>query len=162
MKKKILNVLPLIVGAVVGGVVGTIGKKTVDDKQIKENRQMSDKHLALYLMMNQWVKVKQEGKSLVSYFEQKGYREIAVYGMSYAGATLIRELEGTNIRVKYGIDTRAVHIYADMEVVIPDDVNEEVDAIVVTPITFFDEIEIKLSAKVNCPIISLEDILEEI
>lgn len=162
MKKKIINILPLIISATIGGMIGAIREKTVEDKKVKENKQMSDKHLALYLMMNQWVKVKQEGKSLASYFEEKGYREIAIYGMSYAGEALVRELEGTGIRVKYGIDAKAVNIYTDIEVVTPDDVNEEVDVIVVTPITFFDEIEIKLSEKVNCPIISLEDILDEI
>ena len=43
-----------------------------------------------------------------------------------------------------------------------DDDLEEVDAVVVTAITFFDEIEEKLSQKIDCPIISLEDILYEI
>ena len=37
-----------------------------------------------------------------------------------------------------------------------------VDAIVVTAITFFDEIKEKLSEKIDCPIISLEDILYEV
>ena len=39
---------------------------------------------------------------------------------------------------------------------------ETVDAVVVTAITFFDEIEERLSEKVDCPIISLEDILYEV
>ena len=38
----------------------------------------------------------------------------------------------------------------------------EVDAVVVTPIVFFNEIEKELSEKLDCPIISLEDILYEI
>ncbi len=36
-----------------------------------------------------------------------------------------------------------------------------VDAIVVTAITFYDEIKEELSRKIDCPIISLEDILYE-
>ena len=43
-----------------------------------------------------------------------------------------------------------------------DDDLENVDAIVVTAITFFDEIAEKLEEKVNCPVISLEDILYEV
>ena len=43
-----------------------------------------------------------------------------------------------------------------------DDNLEDVDAIVVTAITFFDEIEEQLQSKVSCPIISLEDILYEV
>lgn len=36
---------------------------------------------------------------------------------------------------------------------------EPVDAVVVTAISFFDEIEEALNAKTDCPILSLEDIL---
>lgn len=123
---------------------------------------MSDKHLALFLMMNQWVKVKQKGKKLSTYFEQNGYKRIAIYGMSYAGETLMEELRDTDVQVVYGIDKKADSIYADVDIVTMDDTLEEVDAVVVTAITFYDEIEDKLSDKIDCPIISLEDILYEI
>ena len=39
---------------------------------------------------------------------------------------------------------------------------EAVDAVIVTPIFFMDEIEEMLSGKMDCPIVSLEDILYEI
>ena len=39
---------------------------------------------------------------------------------------------------------------------------EEVDAVIVTAVTFFDDILEKLSQKLDCPVISLEDILYEI
>lgn len=158
MNKGVIGVLSLLAGAA-AGAVGT--GKTIG-KQVNENKQMSDKHLALFLMMNQWVKVKQEGKNLASYFEKEGYKEIAIYGMSYAGETLVEELEGSNIKIKYGIDRKADNIYADIDIVSPDDSLDEVDAIVVTSITFFDEIEAKLSEKIDCPIVSLEDILYEV
>jgi hypothetical protein len=120
---------------------------------------MSDKHLALFLMMNQWVKVKQEGKNLAAYFEQNGYHEIAIYGLSYAGETLVNELDGSSVVIKYGIDQKVHDIYGEFAVVSPDDPLEMVDAIVVTAIKSFDEIEENLRKKVNCPILSLEDIL---
>ena len=137
--------MSVLAGAIAGA--GAIGK--VEAGRLHHLQQLSDKHLALFLMMNQWVKVKQEGKSLTSYFEKNGYKKIAVYGMSYAGET-------------YGIDQRADSIYADVNIVSVEGELELVDAVVVTAITFFDEIEEKLSEKVNCPIISLEDILYEV
>lgn len=158
MNKGVIGVLSLLAGA----AAGAAGTGKVIGKQINVNKQMSDKHLALFLMMNQWVKVKQEGKNLASYFEEEGYKEIAIYGMSYAGETLVEELKESNIKIKYGIDQKADSVYAEFDVVSPDDVLEKVDAIVVTSITFFDEIEEKLSEKVDCPIISLEDILYEV
>lgn len=158
MKKGVIGALSLLAGAA-GGAIG-VGKVT--GAKVNDRQKLADKHLALYLMMNQWVKVKQEGKNLASYFEQNGYKRIAIYGMSYAGETLIEELQGSDIQVAYGIDRNADTLYADIDIVTLEDSLGEVDAIVVTAITFFDEIEEKLSEKVDCPIISLEDILYEV
>lgn len=158
MKKGIISVLSALAGAMVG--VGITGKISGD--ATNKARAMSEKHLALFLMMNQWVKVKQEGKNLASYFEQHGYQKIAVYGMSYAGEALLDELKDSEVKVAYGMDQNADSIYTDVDIVSADDDLEDVDAIVVTAITFFDEIEDKLSNKVSCPIISLEDILYEV
>ena len=123
---------------------------------------MSDKHFALFQMMNQWVKVKQEGKNLALYFEKNEYKKIAIYGMSYAGETLMDELKDTGVIVAYAIDKNADSIYADVDVMSMDDELESVDAVVVTAITFFDEIEENLSEKMAWPSISLEDILYEV
>ena len=71
-------------------------------------------------------------------------------------------MKDTSVEVAYGIDKNAEALYADIEVVSAEDTLEEVDAIVVTAITFFDEIEEMLTMKVDCPIISLEDILYEV
>jgi hypothetical protein len=158
MKKGIISIISALLGGIVGA--GVVGKSMME----KENsiQIMSDKHFSLFLMMNQWVKVKQERKSLVEYFKKEGYKNIAIYGMSYAGETLLEELKDTDIHVVYGIDKGAESIYAEIDIVSPDDNLQEVDVIVVTAITFFEDIEEKLSKKVNCPIVSLEDVLYEL
>ena len=158
MKKGVISVLSVLAGAAAGA--GAVGKKAEEKR--KAIQALSDKHLSLFIMMKQWVEVKQEGKNLSEYFERSGYKNIAIYGMSYAGETLVNELKNTEISVKYGIDRNSDSIYADVDVVSMDDDLMEVDAIVVTAITFFDEIEEKLAEKVDCPIISLEDILNEV
>lgn len=157
MKKGIISVVSALVGAAAGA--GAVGKVMAEGAEKSKN--MSDKHLALFLMMNQWVKVKQEGKNLSEYFKKNDYKRIAVYGMSYAGQTLVDELKNTGIEVAYGID-RNDSIYSDVEVCSMEDELGEVDAVVVTAITFFDDIEEKLSEKMDCPIISLEDVLYEV
>lgn len=158
MKKGIFGFMALVTG-VLGGAIGT-GKYL--NKKINVARTYSDKHLSLFLMMNQWVKVKQEGKNLAAYFEKNGYKNIAIYGMSYAGETLLEELRETQIQVVYGIDKNAENIYSDISILSLEDTLDDVDAIVVTAVTFFDEIEDELHKKVNCPILSLEDILYEV
>ncbi|MDE6743360.1 MAG: hypothetical protein K2J95_05740 [Lachnospiraceae bacterium] len=158
MKKGVISVLSAVIGATVGACAA--GKVILEEGEKVKN--MSDKHLSLFLMMNQWVKVKQEGKNLSEYFEKNGYKKIAVYGMSYAGETLIDELRDTQIKVVYGIDKNADAIYADVDILSLEDDFSDVDAVVVTAITFFKEVEEKLSKKMDCPIISLEDILYEV
>jgi len=61
-----------------------------------------------------------------------------------------------------GIDQKAERIYSEIEVVSLDKNIPPVDAVIVTAITYFDEIEEKLSKKISCPIISLEDVLYDL
>lgn len=158
MKKGIISILSGVVGITVG--IGTTGK--VLGKRLNKQSEMSEKHLALYMLMNQWVQVKQEGKSLISYFEKNNYKKIAIYGMNFVGQTLCKELDGSQIEIQYAIDKNAENIYVDFEVLTIEDSLEDVDAVVVTPIYYFEEIEEQLTEKVSCPIISIEDILYEV
>lgn len=157
MKKGVVSVLSMLAGGIAGaGAIGKVSMEKAGKIQAK-----SDKHLALFLMMNKWVKVKQEGKNLSSYFTEHGYKRIAIYGMSYAGETLINELKDSDIELVYGIDQKK-GLYSYIDILSLDEDLPEVDAVIVTAITFFDEIEEMLSEKVSCPIISLEDILCEV
>lgn len=158
MKKGMTGVLMALAGA---GMGAAAAGKAMEKKADKWQR-MSDKHLALFLMMNQWVAVKQEGKNLSEYFERNNYKTIAVYGMSYAGETLAEELKDSGICIKYGIDKRADRISKGIDMVTMEDSLQEVDAVVVTAITFFDEIAEELEKRLSCPILSLEDILYEV
>ena len=81
--------------------------------------------------------------------------------MSYAGETLVNELKGSDIEIAYGID-RKEEVFSYIDVITMEGSLPEVDAVVVTAITFFDEIEESLKRNVTCPIISLEDILYEV
>lgn len=157
MKKAVISILSGVVGLVVGAE--TVSK--IKTEEYLKMRDMSEKHLELYLMMNQWVKIKQEGKNLAAYFKENGYRKIAIYGMSHVGKTLINELKGTEIEVAYGIDKKINGNCTDINIVSADEVLDNIDVVVVTAITFFDEIEDMLLSKVDCPIIALDDILFE-
>lgn len=158
MKKGIWTILSGIAGAAVSGCV--IGK--VSSNSISKWKEMSDKHLALFLLMNQWVKVRQENKVLSTYFVEKKFKNIAIYGMNYVGQTLNDELKNTDVKVLYGIDRNAEAIYSDIDVLTMEDDLEDVDVIVVTAITYFEEIKKELQKKIKCPIVSLEEILYEI
>lgn len=145
--------------ALVGYVGGVIGTKLTKEKWKAQVKQGSNKYWQSYLMMDRWVRIKQEGKSLANYFYEKGYKSIAIYGMNHSGITLLDELSASEIEVKYGIDANADQIYSDIPVVKLTDQLDEVDAVIVTPIYYFDEIEKDVSEKMLCPIIPLDDVV---
>lgn len=148
--------LSAIAGCAAGLKLGTNAAKTKGEIQAAQN---SNKYWQSYQMMDRWVQLKQEGKHLTSYFEKNGYNCIAIYGMSYSGITLLDELSGSAIKVKYGIDANADKIYADIPVYKLSDQLEPVDAVIVSPIYYFDEIERDVSQKMSCPIIPLDDVI---
>ncbi|MCM1120974.1 MAG: hypothetical protein NC416_00170 [Eubacterium sp.] len=162
MKKGFGGVLSTLAGMAAGAVAGGVSAGSISSKKIKKMSDGAAKVHVLYMAFDQWLHVRQEGKTLVEYFEKQGYKTVAIYGMKELGERLYDELQGSDITVKYIIDKNADSIYADVDVITPDEELEPVDVIVVTAIYFFDEIEEMLSEKVDYPIVSLEDILYEV
>ena len=62
----------------------------------------------------------------------------------------------------YGVDRNAQNLKCGIPVYQPDQVLWEVDAVVVTAVTYFSEVKEQISKKALCKIISLEDIVYEI
>lgn len=117
---------------------------------------------AMFMMLDKWLALKQAGKSFENYFAPKGYSKIAVYGYSLLGNHLLIELEDTSIQVQYIIDRDKKYPCSGIPVYSMEDSLQKVDAIVVTVALHFDEIETTLKKKVQCPIIALDDVLEEV
>ena len=146
MKKGIGTVISTLAGAAAGAAA--VG--TSSNKKLKRKDEGLKKVHELYMAFDQWLRIRQEGKTLVEYFHQQNFKTIAIYGMKELGEHLYEELKDAD------------SIYADVDVITPDDDLEQVDVIVVTAIYYFDEIEEMLSQKVDYPVISLEDVLYEI
>lgn len=158
MKKGISALLGMAAGAAAGGIAAG----TTSAKKIKELAKQHAKICELYMAFDRWLQIRQEGKTLAEYFTKNGYKTVAVYGMKELGERLLDELKDSGVTVSYGIDKNADAIYVDVDMVTPDKELAPVDVIVVTAITYFDEIEEMLREKVDCPIVSLEDILYEV
>lgn len=158
MKKGVLTGVSLLTGAVAGAMaMNKIKKQAVDAKAEKV-----DKFKGYYNMLNQWLILKQEGKSLIEYFNNNGYKSVAIYGMGEMGNRLYDELKDSEIELKYAIDKNAAGTYSELNVIGTDEDFQEVDVLVVTATFAFDEIEEELSGKVDWPIVSLEDVVYEI
>lgn len=113
----------------------------------------------LYEFMNRWLALKQAGADFSTFFSSQGIRSIAIYGIHHMGERLYDELKGSRVKVMYGIDKNARESVWEIPIFRPDDVLKPVDAVVITPIFDFLEIKDYLSAKMECPMIFIEDVL---
>lgn len=112
-----------------------------------------------YNTVRDWMAVVQSGRTLEEYFVENGYQKIAVYGIGEIGTLLLKEMmRYEKIAVKYGIDRNTANRNINISIVSPQADFEQVDVIVVTPTFDFDNIKQKLVQKVNCPIVSLDEV----
>lgn len=154
------GILPLAVAATGGIIFGfcrlkQCGKRKAEMLQDRINV-LSDH----FQLLNHWLEIKGEGKSTADYFQELGYRHIAIYGMAELALRLSEDLEGSLVCIDYGIDRDISCSQARIqEVYSPDDNLPETEAIVVTPYAAFPEIKKILEGKVSCPVLSLEEVV---
>lgn len=120
------------------------------------------KNDGLFMLMNRWLKLKQDGESIEPFFTDNGIRTIAIYGMSYVGERLIDDLKGTSVEIRYGIDRRAGLIQSEIDIFALQPGLPKVDAVVVTAVSDFETIQDRLLDYYDCEIISLANIVYEI
>lgn len=162
MKKNIKHVCSLMAALIGGSMLGAAIMRYIKNKEINNTKKLSDKYLKMMHVLNQWLANQQAGADIVRYFEENGYHTIAIYGLSYLGERLLATLRKTDIEVRYCIDKRADKMSGMGMVKTIEDNLPEVDAIIVTAVYYFDEIEEELGEKVDCPIISLEDVVKRV
>lgn len=119
-----------------------------------------EKYYWMFRFMDDWMNKKIKGLNVADYLVKRNYNSIAIYGMSYIGQTLINELEDTKIFIKYGIDRDAEVYWDTFPIKKPDQITDDVDAIIVTTAMCFEEIRHTLRERVKCPVISLEEIVD--
>lgn len=129
-------------------------------EQIRALKTSNDKLSDNYQLLNHWLEVRNEGRSTAEYFRHMGYQHIAIYGMAELANRLSEDLEGSEIQIDYGIDQDVSCTIARIEEVYSlQDELPKTEAVIVMPYYAFDHICKDLEKKVNCPIISIEDVI---
>lgn len=154
MKKGNLSILSTLTGAIIGII---FDHYIINNKKNNFTKEM--KFRTYYNILNRWLQLKQDGVNLGQYFIDNNIQNIAIYGMGELGSRLYNELKNTNIEIKYAIDKEGDRMYSIIDTYTLDDDIEIVDAIIVTAVFDFDFIRRKLSKKISCQIISLEDVV---
>lgn len=122
--------------------------------QIEQYRQYLD-------MMNQWLIIKQEGKGIDRYLKRMGYCTVAIYGMAIYGRHVIRELNGGDIKIAYGIDRKKMSPFNGIEILYPIGELPTVDVIINTVIYEHTAIKKDLAKIIDCPVVRLDDVVYE-
>lgn len=130
-------------------------------KEINKQKKLVQKYFCFFYLMNRWVDLKQKKIDFAEYCIKSGYINIAIYGMGEIGQCLYNELKNTSVNVLYGIDQNADEIYSELSVIKLQDKLDKVDVVIVTAVLSFQKIKEQIANKVNCPIISLEEMMQK-
>lgn len=151
------TIIGTISGILAGSTVSYLFTTYMNKISIKEKNNKINKFRGYYEILNRWLLIKQDGKTLEQYFLDNGYKNIAIYGMGELGNRLYDELKNSTVKVVYAMDTNYSVGYSDLDIKHLEDELPETDVIVITAIFAVDEITKKLERVVNCDIISLEN-----
>lgn len=131
-------------------------------KKLNAERKKANKYLELYRVMAQWIEVSQNGQFIAEWLKERRYMSVAIYGMSLIGERLYIDLTDRGIQVAYGIDRLSRGYLDGIKMYMPAEELPQVDAVIVTAIVDFDAVREQMKEKINCPIFSFKDILNEI
>lgn len=67
-------------------------------------------------ILDQWMTLHEDGINLSMILEEKGYREIAVYGMGNMATHIVQELKDSPVNVSYIIENTSDSYYVDAEI----------------------------------------------
>lgn len=124
---------------------------------------VADKETGRRLLMQQWLKSYQNGKTVSQYLKAHGYNRISIYGVGEVGLTLLDDLKDSDIEVIYCIDKNANNILlTGIEVLGWEAEWKEVDLIIVTTIDSYFEIRSNIKNKCNYPVMSIENIINSL
>lgn len=133
-------------------------------KFVDKNAKLLDainKYKLISACLDEWMSLKEKNINPADYLKRCNYKRTAVYGMGILGRHLLYDLEKAEIEVAYIIDRRVELKHPKLEIKGPEDDLEEVDVVVVTAIADFDEIFDELNDRINCPIVSIAEIIQE-
>lgn len=157
---KLKYILIICIGFVIGAICGWIVKKK-EDKIVFDAKEVQLNRMTRFFEITDiWLQIFEEKQSIKKYFEENNIETVAVYGIGKLGKHLVKQLQQNDIVVKYIVDNR-VGFYKGIDMFKLCDRLPEVDVIIVTPILEYKVIYQTLREKVDCEIVSIEDVIYE-
>lgn len=131
------------------------------DSGLVELEKKLQKSVLFYWVLTHWMELKIGGSGIEDILNGMKYNHVAVYGYAELGQLLCKELAGTQVDVVYVMDKKVKDTgIVNLPVYVPQRGLQTVDAVVVTAVYYFDEIEEELSQMGYENVISLRMLLE--
>ncbi len=156
---KITKIITGICTIGLGFAAGAFFVSKTKNSILKKKDEKINKFRSYYDTLNHWMELRHNEITLEQYFIKNNYKTIAIYGMGEMGNRLCSELKDSSVEIKYAIDKNAESTYSDLKIVAIEDDLEEVDAVVVSATFAFGEVEPLISEKLDCAVISLEEVV---
>ncbi len=125
-------------------------------------KEKANQYKLYWRLMDHWMQKKENGVCLSQPLEKNGIHSIAIYGIGILGQHLYKDIKESEIQIKYFIDARRSGMQDGIEIVVPDHVMEDVDAIIVSVVYEYEDIKKKMQLYSSVPIISLEELVFEV
>ena len=109
-------------------------------------------------ILKDWLFLRQQNLDLTDWIISNDLKRIAIYGYGILGKAFLAELENSSIEVVCVADKNFKNIHINVPTVSPDSI-PDCDAVIITVVNYYDDIEKELLNKCHYPIISLEDIV---
>lgn len=135
-------------------------QKTID--VINTNRlKLLEKYLGYLFVMEEWLKAENREKGLIAFFAKHSVNKVALYGYGYLGKQIEDYLDHNGIEVACLIDRNAQDVSATKPVYTLEDNLPDVDAVLITLRGKVANVINAVKQKVNVPVWSFEEILNE-
>lgn len=109
--------------------------------------------------LDSWMDLRERGLSIESIIKDNGYDSVAIYGFGVLGRRLYKELQGGNIKIDYIVDKKLCGQGDGVTIVSPDNDLPETELLIITAIGDYLAIRKSMKKKLDCPIISFEDVV---
>ncbi len=126
------------------------------------NNEMNNKYKNLFVLLDRWMMLENQGTHTKEYFEKYDYHKVAIYGMGRLGRWLVRTLKDASVDIVYAIDQRSNIDMLGVDKKNLEDELPDVDVVIVTAIEDFDDIELKICSRLNVNVVSLDEVIAEL
>jgi hypothetical protein len=129
------------------------------DKYYKQYNNELKRYKSLYQLECLWRKWENERREFGFFLMRYSISTVAIYGMGRQGKLLYEALKKEGVEIRYAIDKKNIENKGGFLILSPESELPEVDLVIVTVLYEYNLIAQKMRRKLDCPIISLEQIL---